>query len=306
MNKYKEEDHDLEEIKKTIIILKTQLEEAKGIEKVVRSLLKENEENCKKLEAVIISLKNEQEKTTNQLNRSSKFGKSTEILDNILIFQRSPFIKIGLGYDEKQKTHEGDASIKVTKPPETENEESPKSYPNILKGSINNENNNRKGNDDEKKPNSSHKNNKNEFRGVVPPRRPFTNQYQNIFLRYCFSCNNFGHKEIDCRDYARSDHVRDRNRGSYKTSKDDYVRNKTKRSHGFANINYNSFSPLLDYNIECYKCNNYGHIAHYCRSSIVTPPKQNKEENILTKHREEYSNVWKRKKNEEKERNMER
>jgi hypothetical protein len=31
-----------------------------------------------------------------------KFGKSTEILDNILIFQRSPFIKICLGYDEKK------------------------------------------------------------------------------------------------------------------------------------------------------------------------------------------------------------
>jgi hypothetical protein len=43
------------------------------------------------------------------------------------------------------------------------------------------------------------------------------------------------------------------NRGSYKTSKDDYVRNKTIISHGFANRNYNSFSPLLDYNIECHK-----------------------------------------------------
>ena len=28
--------------------------------------------------------------------------------------------------------------------------------------------------------------------------------------------------------------------------------------------NYNSFSPLLDYNIECYKCNNYGHKASEC------------------------------------------
>jgi hypothetical protein len=45
-----------------------------------------------------------------------KFGKSIGILDNILSFQRSPFIIIGLGYEEKQNTLEGDASIKVTKP----------------------------------------------------------------------------------------------------------------------------------------------------------------------------------------------
>jgi hypothetical protein len=47
--------------------------------------------------------------------------------------------------------------------------------------------------------------------------------------------------------------VRDINIGSYKTSKNDYVRNKTRSSHGFVDRNYNSFSPLLDYNTECYK-----------------------------------------------------
>jgi hypothetical protein len=71
-----------------------------------------------------------------------KFGKST--LDNILSFQRSPFIKAGLGYDEKQNTPEGDGSAKVTKPLENENEENHKIIANILKGSINNESNNRK------------------------------------------------------------------------------------------------------------------------------------------------------------------
>jgi hypothetical protein len=95
--------------------------------------------------------------------------------------------------------------------------------------------------------------------------------------------------------------VRNKNRGSYNTSKDDYVSNKTKISHEFTNINYNSFAPLIDYNTECYKCKNYGHIECYCRSSIVRPIKQNKEEDFLTKHREEYSKVWKRKKKKEKE-----
>jgi hypothetical protein len=103
------------------------------------------------------------------------FGKSIEILDNIPSPQRSPFIKTGLGYNEKQKTLEGDASTKVTKP--SKNDENPKIYVNILKGSINNESSRRKGNEDQQKLNSSHKNNNNEFRRIVPPRRPFITQY---------------------------------------------------------------------------------------------------------------------------------
>jgi hypothetical protein len=50
------------------------------------------------------------------------FGNITEILDNIVSFQRSPFINIGLGYDENQNTLEGDARTKVTKPSRKENE----------------------------------------------------------------------------------------------------------------------------------------------------------------------------------------
>jgi hypothetical protein len=146
-----------------------------------------------------------------------KFGKMIEILDNIISYQRSPFIKTCLGYEKKQNTPEGDASTKVTKPSKKENEEKPNNYDNILKGSIDNESSRRKGNYDEHKPDSSHKNNKNQFRRVAPTRRPFTTWYQNLFLGYCFSCNDFGHKALECISYARIDNVRDVNRGSYKT-----------------------------------------------------------------------------------------
>jgi hypothetical protein len=157
-----------------------------------------------------------------------------------------------------------------------------------------------KGNDDQQKPDSSHKNNKNGFRRVVPPRRPFMTQYRNLFLGYCFSCNNFGHKAINSRAYTRSDHVRNRNRGPYKTSKDDCMSNTTRSSHGFANKNYNFFAPLLDYDTECHKCNSYGHIACDFISNIIKPPKQNMEEDFLTMHREEYTRVSKRKQEEPK------
>lgn len=85
--------------------------------------------------------------------------------------------------------------------------------------------------------------------------------------------------------------MRDRNRGSYKASKNEYVSNKTKISHGFDDGNYNSFSPLLDYNIEFYNCNNYGHIKRDYRSSIINSPKKDKEEDVLSHHREEYIKV---------------
>jgi hypothetical protein len=178
-----------------------------------------------------------------------KFQESIEKLDNILSFQRSPFINKSVGYDDKQNTIEGDVSIEVTKTLKRENKENPKSYDNIVKGSINNEKNNKKGNNDQEKPDYSNKNKKKEFKRVIPPKRHFTNRYQNLFLGYCFSCNNFGHKSIYFIAYARSDHVIDRNICYNKTSKDDYVRNKTKSSHEFPHIIYDSFSPLLD--IEC-------------------------------------------------------
>jgi len=80
--------------------------------------------------------------------------------------------------------------------------------------------------------------------------------------------------------------VIDRNRVSYKTSKNDYVSNKTKTSHRFVDRNYYSFSLVFDYT------------RHDYRSSIIMSPKQNREEDVITKHREQYTNVRKRKQEE--------
>ena len=35
------------------------------------------------------------------------------------------------------------------------------------------------------------------------PRWSKTSRYVNIFNAYCFSCSNFGHKDMDCRSYGR-------------------------------------------------------------------------------------------------------
>ena len=53
--------------------------------------------------------------------------------------------------------------------------------------------------------------------------------------------------------------------------------------------NYNSFSQLLSYNIECYKCCNQGHITRNCKLVILM-------ENDTTKSQgNEERKVWKKK-----------
>lgn len=37
----------------------------------------------------------------------------------------------------------------------------------------------------------------------APSRRPPISRYQNVFSGLCYACNNYGHKAIDCRTYAR-------------------------------------------------------------------------------------------------------
>jgi hypothetical protein len=90
----------IEETNKTIISPNIQLQEEKRTKEVVRIELKERDENFEKMKYEIVSLRKELEKTTAQLNRSLKFGKCIEILDDIIKFQISPLIKTGLGYDK--------------------------------------------------------------------------------------------------------------------------------------------------------------------------------------------------------------
>jgi chromosome segregation ATPase len=83
-----------EEISKsfeTIVHLKTQIEEAKRIEELLKIQINEKEDSCCKLEAEIVELRNKVEK-------SNKFLNSSRILDEILESQRPSCDKSGLGY----------------------------------------------------------------------------------------------------------------------------------------------------------------------------------------------------------------
>ena len=60
-------------------------------------------------------------------------------------------------------------------------------------------------------------------------------------------------------------------------------RNYIRRSHMGPNRNYNRFEAL-DYDIECYRCHNFGHIARNCRSKITGPQDQFRENKQASIH----------------------
>jgi hypothetical protein len=183
-------------------------------------------------------------------------------LDEILSSQRSPNNKTGLGYTQ-DSTSTSQGSVKR-----------PISYADALKGSLRREDNKEKMIPLKIVPHK-HKSTfptkvKNDRKNTITRRNP-PNKY--LFIGYCYSCNNFGHKAVHCKAYGQYNNI---NVQRYKNNR----YNTEKR-------NYNSFSPLQNFNIECQKCNNYGHKTRECRLpmqslKIGNPNKQNKK-------------IWKRK-----------
>ena len=90
-------DDDIRKSFETIVHLKTQIEEAKRVEELLKNQINEKEESYHKLEAKVVYLRKKVEK-------SNKFLNSSRILDEILESQRSPCDKSGLGY-KKETTH---------------------------------------------------------------------------------------------------------------------------------------------------------------------------------------------------------
>jgi hypothetical protein len=96
----KEDNKVDDEISKSIEIivhLKTQIEEAKRVEELLKYQVNEKEESCHKLEDEVVDLRKKVEK-------SNKFLNSSQILNERLETQRSPNDKSGLGY-KREATH---------------------------------------------------------------------------------------------------------------------------------------------------------------------------------------------------------
>jgi hypothetical protein len=168
-------DDEISKSFETIIHLKTQIEEAKRIEELLKIQINEKEESCCKLEAEIVDLRKKVEK-------SNKFLNSSRILDEILESQRPPCDKSGLGYKGEDthveastsKKHEVSPSKKednVAKQPSTQDKE-----------------------DFKRTKQGRHQ----EATFGTPKKR-----YESIFHGHCYSCNGYGHKAFECRSYER-------------------------------------------------------------------------------------------------------
>jgi hypothetical protein len=130
-----------------------------------------------------------------------------------------------------------------------------KSYADVLKYPI------KVGDNKREKQNVPHKTNlphKDSIKNTFPSIWNHTIMYQSSFLGYCYSCNGFVHKDIDC--IINEKHC--------------YMRNNNIYAYEFSRRNYNSFSPLLNHNIICYNCNNYAHIAKLRRSDFRKKQKE--------------------------------
>ena len=90
---------ELEETRKASHDLKTQLEEAKKIEEILKNQLEEKEQTIQRLEMELVGLRKKGEKH----DALVKFKDSSIVLGKIMVCQRSPFDKSGLGYKKEEK-----------------------------------------------------------------------------------------------------------------------------------------------------------------------------------------------------------
>jgi hypothetical protein len=219
-------DDDISKSFETIIHLKTQIEEAKRIEELLKIQINEKEESCCKLEAEIVDLRKKVEK-------SNKFLNNPLILDEILEIQRSPYDKSGLGYKGEDTHAEAITSKKHEVNPSKKHEVNPsKKEDNVAK-----------------QPSTQGKEN---FKRTKQGRHQEAilgtpkQRYESIFHGHCYSCNGYGHKAFECRSYERRYNGRFYN--TMRCWRCDQV--------GHIVVHYNT--------MRCYNCSGFGHKSHEC------------------------------------------
>jgi hypothetical protein len=146
------------------------------------------------------------------------------ILDEILNCQRSPNDKSGLGYNKEvanfkastSKKHK--VSLSFSKGGNKDASQAPTQSKEIFRISE-------QGRHQEAGPTPQ-----SNFGRETHSRLIQRHGYENVFNGHCFSCNDYGHKALDCRHYARKD--------------------------------VGIFHNIL----KCWRCNQVGHIAAHCHS----------------------------------------
>ena len=86
-------------------------------------------------------------------------------------------------------------------------------------------------------------------------RIPLVPRYEKAFYGYCYFCNKFGHRAIDCKSWGKSTHSRTRDINAYIQSYN---------FHYYEHISRECRNKLNNI-IECYNCHSYGNISRDCK-----------------------------------------
>jgi hypothetical protein len=189
----KKADHGLSKSLEVNVNLKSQIEESKRKEELLKNKINEKEESCHKLEVEFFYLRKKVEKSKNHI----KFMNNSTILDEILDSQISPNDKSGLGYNKEvahleditYKKHEVSPSLSksgssvASQPSKQTKETFKRMEQRIHQESIFTP--------------------QTKFIRETPSRWTPKKRYENVFHGHCFSCIKYGHKSLDCRHYAR-------------------------------------------------------------------------------------------------------
>jgi hypothetical protein len=168
-------DDEISKSFETIVHLKTQIEEAKIIEELLKNKIDEKEESCCKLEAKIVDLRKKVEK-------SNKFLNSSRILDEILESQILSCDKSGIGY-KGEDTHAKEITSKKHEVIPSKKEDNIAKQPSA------------QGKENLKRT----KQGRHQEAILGTPKQ----RYESIFHGHCYSCNGYDHKVFECISYER-------------------------------------------------------------------------------------------------------
>jgi hypothetical protein len=283
------------------------LEAAKKIEEILKQQLSEKKARCESLEQEVVKTRKEMEKFQALYNQNLSSIKASEGLATILNQQRNPKLKTGLGYEEGSSSGNpgNEEPIKFVK-------------------STTNDNNNPAGTkEDDQPPKTSkgkgamieseeqrnnalsvercHQQERNRF---AQRRQPFT-RYKDLFYNYCLFCSNFGHKAVNCSLRLRHEQLRfqrnkyfpqqrmiqSSNNPSRTTNcqiKSGHIQLRRPRNNqqSISRQHCNNKFDLLNNEVECYTCHNFGHKSIECRLRNYEPDLKSPAENVK---------IWKKK-----------
>jgi hypothetical protein len=258
-------------------------------EKNLKIQLFEKDESCHLLDLKIEDLR---KKNKNE-NMYIKFEDSSAILDKILHSQRSPSDKSGLGFNNTV------GEIKLGKKTPSWKYEMNIPYSRRQSEFINQEHAHYPVNEKSYKRNVQKGNQNESFSCQDKSGKDTSSRWKqmircgNYFYGYCFSCYAFGHRASECQSHGK---IRS---GKYN------------HSMKYKKYKYNELTGNYCYITRCYTCNGLGHKAHECRNS-----KGQSMENISFRSERKFSGkarfpiqkatkVWRRKSEEQKEKNYE-